>query len=55
MTRDQWQDRFARAAVDLGAEPGEAAALAKFVAERLPGRCPDQWPKPEQAARDEMA
>ncbi len=57
MTRDQWQDRFAREAVKHGAEAGEAAALAiHFAAEmaREHGPCPRNWAKPENAAATEF-
>jgi hypothetical protein len=58
MTRDQWQDRFAREAVKHGAEPGEAAALAVYFCGEMAkdhGPCPRSWPKPESAASEEFA
>jgi hypothetical protein len=58
MTRDQWQTRFAREAVNQGAEAGEAAALAIHFAALTAhdhGPNPRQWPKPEDVAAEEYA
>lgn len=58
MTRDQWQDRFAREAVNQGAEAGEAAALAIHFSGQMAhdnGPSPRSWPRPEDVAAAEFA
>ena len=58
MTRDQWQDRFAKKAVELGCDAGEAAALAIYEATNVAqtyGRNPADWPDPESVATHEMS